>query len=85
MSRLVNRSPELRLTNHVQSEYSPHDRESHSIEPVSRPATKSKFQIVQVIGKPMNQTIDPYLGYVETFEGMTESERKASIFAEAQR
>jgi len=40
---------------------------------------------VQVIGKPESKTIDPYSSYVQTFEGLNEDERRAQIFAEAQR
>lgn len=38
-----------------------------------------------MIGKPVGATIDPYNTYVQTFEGMDEETRKATIFAEAQR
>ena len=41
---------------------------------------------MHVIGKQeASNTIDPYNTYVQTFEGMNEDERKATIFAEAQR
>jgi len=89
ISRLVNGSPDLNLDYDLNKrEFSPQSREARTIDgpPHTRPGTKSRFQIVHVIGKPdVHNTIDPYNTYVQTFEGMNEDERKATIFAEAQR